>query len=1037
VYRFMHPSNRRRYGVGFKHLLLSFGLMLVVVAGQFFTPRADAAAGSSLRVVAPRRVDVGQPITLTLQIRDAVDIAGYETNLLYDTTAAEFSGLGQRENDLRKWGRDVSPLGPVEFKSGVAFGLSSCPVANCVRRDGRRQNRGGRGHFQLATVSVLPTRAGLLQLTLAGTKFVDAVGRPVAVAGAEQTFVVQVGANRARIAAPAMSWKLKLAQPAASAPDLSGDGLITNADAMEVALAWTTLRERGVACGHAERTRDTNNDGCVDVSDFQHIVSAYSAAGAQPRRPAARSGSSGTVTTMAQTPMTFVVNSTGDAPDADLTNTICATANGECTLRAAMASASRHPGADTITFAIPGDGVQTITIGSTLPTINDASGPTIIDGYTQPGASPNTDPVASNAVIRIEIAGPKYNSFDGIMITSARNIVRGLAIYRLKNVIRIFGAGATDNVVAGNIIGTNAAATEVAPGRIDGNGVQLHQGANRNYVGTTNIADRNVISGNGLHGIMTSNEYTNYNYVYNNIVGLDPTGTRRVLNWRNGIDINSRSSNNFIGGSGPNEHNVISGNGYEGIELSHDTLTVGNRVVGNYVGTNLAGTRSFPYTINEQHGIHIEDGVQNNIVAENVVGNSGQGGIYFKGYYTYDNQAYNNLVGVSLDGTAIPNNNFGVQVGYHAARAKIGPGNVIANNPIGVIVANDDNLYNTITRNMIYGNAGLGIDLGPLGRTNPNDVGDADSGPNSSLNFPVLSNALPTEARGTACANCVVEVFVSDGGANAYGEGSMFAGAVTAEANGTFTVALSGVDVGDYVTATATDVSGNTSEFALNMLVTATRAPLVADTFSRNVTNGWGTAETGGAYTTSGTAADLSVNGSAGVFTIARGQSRGALAQSASALDSDHVFSVQTDRVATGSSLYIYSIARRVSSTSEYQGRMRLDPSGRVYLSAATVINGAVTELSTPVLVSGLTHRAGAKINLRMQVTGTNPTKIALRAWADGQAEPTTWQYSVTNGHTTLQKAGSVGIRSYASSGLTNGPVSLVFDDFVVTNIQP
>src|SRR5690349_9027375 len=58
--------------------------------------------------------------------------------------------------------------------------------------------------------------------------------------------------------------------------------------------------------------------------------------------------------------------------------------------------------ADTIAFSIPGSGVQTIIPASPLPTITD---PVIIDGYTQPGASPNTLSAADNAVLLVELNG--------------------------------------------------------------------------------------------------------------------------------------------------------------------------------------------------------------------------------------------------------------------------------------------------------------------------------------------------------------------------------------------------------------------------------------------------------------------------------------------------------------------------------------------------------------------------------------------------------------------------------------------------------
>ena len=85
--------------------------------------------------------------------------------------------------------------------------------------------------------------------------------------------------------------------------------------------------------------------------------------------------------------------------------------------------------------------------------------------------------------------------------------------------------------------------------------------------------------------------------------------------------------------------------------------------------------------------------------------------------------------------------------------------------------------------------------------------------------------------------------------------------------------------------------------------------------------------------------------------------------------------------------------------------------------------------------MAGLTHTAGAFIRLRAQVSGTNPTTIRIRAWADGTTEPTTWQYTATNSVAALQAAGGVGLQAYLSSATTNAPVLVTFDDFLVTSI--
>src|SRR5262249_2061830 len=107
---------------------------------------------------------------------------------------------------------------------------------------------------------------------------------------------------------------------------------------------------------------------------------------------------------------------------------------------------------DRIEFNIPGAGVHTISPASALPAITDA---VTIDGYTQPGASPNTLNVGDNAVLLIELNGANVSS--GLIITGGGSTIRGLVINR-------FGSQGDDgvvllksdsNVIAGNFIGLN------------------------------------------------------------------------------------------------------------------------------------------------------------------------------------------------------------------------------------------------------------------------------------------------------------------------------------------------------------------------------------------------------------------------------------------------------------------------------------------------------------------------------------------------------------------------------------------------------
>ena len=167
------------------------------------------------------------------------------------------------------------------------------------------------------------------------------------------------------------------------------------------------------------------------------------------------------------------------------------------------------------------------------------------------------------------------------------------------------------------------------------------------------------------------------------------------------------------------------------------------------------------------------------------------------------------------------------------------------------------------------------------------------------------------------------------------------------------------------------------------------------------------------------------------------GTTRAAVLPSVSAQDVDLVVRVQTDKVATGGPQYAYGVARRVSSNTEYRGQVRLLADGSVRLRASRVVAGTETLLGSDVVVSGLTHRPNTFIWLRMQVVGTNPTTIRLKGWADGQAEPATWQYTTTDSEASLQAAGAVGLRTYISSTTTNAPVLFTFDDLRVASVQP
>src|SRR6185295_4054625 len=105
--------------------------------------------------------------------------------------------------------------------------------------------------------------------------------------------------------------------------------------------------------------------------------------------------------------------------------------------------------------------------------------------------------------------------------------------------------------------------------------------------GTTGLAS-NIISGNGSVGIRISGVHASGNVVRGNLIGTDATGLVKVPNVDAGIFI-LNAPNNVIGSPGAGR-NVISGNGIVGLQIFGPSAA-GNRVLGNFIGTDASGTR--------------------------------------------------------------------------------------------------------------------------------------------------------------------------------------------------------------------------------------------------------------------------------------------------------------------------------------------------------------------------------------------------------------------------------------------------------------
>ncbi len=261
---------------------------------------------------------------------------------------------------------------------------------------------------------------------------------------------------------------------------------------------------------------------------------------------------------------TFVVNSTADPGDG-----VCD--ENECTLREAIRAANKNPLKNTIEFDIPGDGVHTIAPTSILQLINRQ---VVIDGYTQPGASPNTQAKGSNAVLKIELSGENVGPGSaGLSLNHPNSVVRGLVINRFSNEgLNIDGGGVK---VEGNFIGTDATGTTAL-----GNGIGVYAEEGDNTIGGASPAARNVISGNELEGVYL--DYDENNKVQGNLIGTKKDGTGNLGNGSAGVYV-YETLNSTIGGTTAASANTIAFNDGAGVEVS---FTEGHRILQNSIFNN-------------------------------------------------------------------------------------------------------------------------------------------------------------------------------------------------------------------------------------------------------------------------------------------------------------------------------------------------------------------------------------------------------------------------------------------------------------------
>jgi hypothetical protein len=501
--------------------------------------------------------------------------------------------------------------------------------------------------------------------------------------------------------------------------------------------------------------------------------------------------------------------------------------SGAGSLRAALANANANPGPHVVQFNLPGSGVHTIAPLTPLPDITNA---VTIDGYSQPGAKPNTLQWGSDAVLRVRVDGAELtnSSSPALLLRSNGSTVRGLIIVRFAYGIQINSGNG--NVIAGNWIGLDF--DGVARGMtFDGITVTcpVFSSAMHNTIGGVSYADRNVISGNG-HGISLFPATAANNSVLGNLIGTDATGTLPRGNVFEGISIQT-ATNILISG---NVLSAATGAGGCGISILAGS---GHTIQANLIGHGVTGQDLG----NSGYGIFAQGATKLLIGgagsgAGNRIGCNGRHGIELLGCNWTTIQGNN--IGTGSVGTE-PYGNLACGIYLNGCISNTiggvgGRNSIVYNGKAGIGIPSGSG--NILSANSIYDNGGPGIDLGDDGPT-PNDPGDADTGANQRQNFPSLASAVITnhsfEVQGTLDSQpnttFRLEFFASnpwDPLGNPEGQVLVGSTSVTTDAGGSAEVrfftnapALIGPEF-FVVTATATDPMGNTSEFSAAVPIT-------------------------------------------------------------------------------------------------------------------------------------------------------------------------------------------------------------------------
>ncbi len=315
------------------------------------------------------------------------------------------------------------------------------------------------------------------------------------------------------------------------------------------------------------------------------------------------------------------------------------------------------------------------------------------------GTNASGNGILANGTSGIYLFNGSSHNIIGGTLPGAANVIAG----NKAAGVQISDYYSVANVIEGNYIGVTSGGTAL-PNQI---GINLINQTSYNVIGGSVTGTANVISGNN-YGVYIKDPKTSFNVVLGNFIGTDVTGNNPISNTTDGVLIFSGANNNVIGGNTTAAKNVISANGFCGVEIAG--LCPGNTVAGNVIGTNAAGTLALGNSI----GVYLHDGAYNNAVGlannGNTISGNSSFGVLIDGKSSNNNTLQGNIIGLNSGASGTLPNYTGVLI-YNSAYANLVGGTTNIAGAYNIISGNTQ-FGVWIFGNSLYGNGVVGNYIG-------------------------------------------------------------------------------------------------------------------------------------------------------------------------------------------------------------------------------------------------------------------------------------------------------------------------------------